>query len=322
MTDAYDRLVARLAQLHTAAVASSEPPMPDVAANLRSRLLRAMKSTQPSQDMGASPVDKPGPRALFPHRWTLTVVVPVLALLVSSTVILWKSAPRIDIRPEPKAAVPKSAPPAGVSSQPASNPPDPCVRGLRASGGDPLIDDFEDNNPLLAALEGRVGLWGIYKDTDTPGANSSVSPTLRPQPTRTNRYALHAAGGELRNWGATIQFNFTPSCYDASAYSGVMFSAKGPGRLYAGAREVRVIPVEYGGTCTKDCYNNHQKKIDLGPHWRTYSLKWSDMQQRGYNMPPLDPARINGLSFLIQAGDTPYDLWIDDVKFMSRQQPD
>jgi hypothetical protein len=76
--------------------------------------------------------------------------------------------------------------------------------------------------------------------------------------------------------------------------------------------------VQWNGTCTHDCYNTHQKKVDLGPSWKSYSLKWSEFQQRGYNTPPLDPTRIHGIGFLIQPSDTPFDVWFDDVKFIAR----
>jgi hypothetical protein len=83
-------------------------------------------------------------------------------------------------------------------------------------------------------------------------------------------------------------------------------------------REVSVVPVEYGGTCTKDCYNTHEKKVDLSARWQSYTVLWGEMRQRGYDTKPLDPSRTSGMSFLVHAADTPYDFWIDDVKFATR----
>lgn len=313
--ESYYRLVTRLADLHDAAVTATDTTSEVARESWRQRFGRALTdpSTRPSG--GAAVIDPPQRNALFTRRLAVTVAVPALAIAAVAIALRWQPSSRIDIRPEP-IVLPPSAAIAVPPPRPRTNPVDPCAHRPRAEGGHPLIDDFEDANPLIASEEGRVALWAMYQDTEAPGTNSSISPTLRPQPTRTNRYALHAKGGELRNWGAAIQLAFTPSCYDASAYGGIVFSAKGPGRLYVGAREIRVVPVEYGGTCTKDCYNTHQKKVDLSPYWRTYSVKWVDMQQRGYDTPPLDPSKLNGLSFLIQPGDTPYDLWVDDVKFI------
>jgi hypothetical protein len=150
------------------------------------------------------------------------------------------------------------------------------------------------------------------------GSFNPLAPSKRERAMRNNRYALHAVGEELLNWGAVIQFSFQPTCYDISAYSGITFSAKGPGRLYVGVREVSVVPIHYGGTCTHDCYNSHQKKVDLAARWQTYTVLWNEMRQRGYETMPLDPRRANGFAFLVQASDTPYDLWFDDLKFVSR----
>ena len=227
-----------------------------------------------------------------------------------------RTTKKIEIMPEPVSAGARIVPaPASSASRVVA---DPCAAQVRASGTQPLIDDFEDGNPLIGSFENRVGLWGLYKDTDSPGVNMPLTPTLRPQPTRANRFALHAVGDELRDWGAIVQFDFQPSCYDASVYGGVAFSAKGPGRVYAGVQEVRVVPVQWNGTCTHDCYNTHQKKVELGPSWRTYSVKWSEFRQRGYNTLPLDATRIHGIGFLIQPGDTPFDVWFDDVKFIPK----
>jgi hypothetical protein len=224
----------------------------------------------------------------------------------------------VEVSPEPLRSSAKVLPALAAVGSVSRVGADPCAAHIRAAGAQPLIDDFEDGNPLIGSFESRVGLWGLYKDTDSPGANMPLTPTIRPQPARGNRYALHAAGGELRNWGATVQFALQPSCYDASVYAGISFSAKGPGRVYAGVHEVRVVPVEWGGTCTHDCYDTHQKKVDLSARWQNYSIKWGEMHQRGYNTPPLETTRIHSIGFLIQPGDTPFDIWFDDVKFIAR----
>jgi hypothetical protein len=195
---------------------------------------------------------------------------------------------------------------------------DPCLARATASGDRPLIDDFEDGNPLLAPVEDRVGLWALFKDTDSAATFIALPPVRRVPAANKNRYALHAVGGELRNWGAVIQVALQPACYDASAYAGIAFSAKGPGRLYVGVREVSVVPIEFGGTCKSNCYNAHQKKLDLSARWQTHTVLWSEMRQRGYGSLPLDVKRLNGLAFLIQADDTPFDVWIDDVTFVKR----
>jgi RNA polymerase sigma-70 factor (ECF subfamily) len=217
-----------------------------------------------------------------------------------------------------------------------------CAHPLHAAGGEPAIDDFEDGDGALLPLEGRHGWWIEVRDVDAPGHYRPLLPALRPQelerssgsedrgrsggtspptvlaPADQNRFALHVVGGELRDWGAAHQFSLVPPCYDASIYAGIAFSARGPGRVYLTVSEVRVVPTEYGGTCTRDCYNGHVRKIDLARTWQRHEVRWSELHQRGYETPPLDPRSLHTVSFVVRAEDTPYDLWIDDVAFLPR----
>ncbi len=309
---AYDRLVSDLELLHSQALVQGEASQQDSRLAFEQQLKEAINSKRPL-----------GVRQRSNVKLKAVLARPVSLFAVAASVVLvglmgwtWVHRPLLKVEVSPERAR-SAAAPAVIGSVPRVVA-DPCVAHIRAGGSQPLIDDFEDGNPLIGSFESRVGLWDLYKDSDSPGTNMPLTPTIRPRPTRGNRYALHAVGGELRDWGATVQLAFQPSCYDASVYGGISFSAKGPGRVYAGVHEVRVVPVEWGGTCTHDCYDTHQRKVDLGARWQNYSLKWSDLRQRGYDTPPLDPKRIHSIAFLIQPGDTPFDIWIDDVKFIAR----
>ena len=79
-----------------------------------------------------------------------------------------------------------------------------------------------------------------------------------------------------------------------------------------------VIPIAEGGTCERDCHNPHVAKIDLDAAWHVYQIRWAEVRQRGIGKPALDPQRLNSLAFLIRPEDTPYDIWLDDVRFMPR----
>jgi hypothetical protein len=48
----------------------------------------------------------------------------------------------------------------------ALDPGDPCREVVRAGGAAPLVDDFEDNNEIVALLEARNGYWVTVTDTD------------------------------------------------------------------------------------------------------------------------------------------------------------
>ncbi len=217
----------------------------------------------------------------------------------------------------PEVAAEPPASPSVVAPAP-SPPADPCRLASRADGTQPFIDDFEDGNDSILANEGRRGFWRWVRDTDASGTAPALLPIPRAQGSGTNRMGLHIKGDRLLDWGANIEFSFQPSCYDASAYAGLSFEAKGPGRIYLAPRQIETIPVDNGGLCQKDCYNVHVKKIDLDGSFRTYEVRWNQVDQRGYGRPALDPRRLHSIAFMVRPEDTPYDLWIDQVRFLTQ----
>ncbi len=258
-------------------------------------------------------------RPIFPLRTTLAAAGAVL-LAAAAGVIVWLhpfgSTSKIKISPEqPPGNISGSIPAAAPSAKPVI---DPCNERRVAKGRQPLIDDFEDGDDEVARLEGRSGLWRWVRDTDLPRSSPALLPIPRPNPRPGNQLAVHVKGGRLLDWGAVVEFNFVPGCYDASVYQGLSFQAKGPGRIFVAPREVGVIPVALGGSCTEDCHNAHVKKIELSAQWKTYEVRFSEVEQRGYNKPAFNPSRLNSLAFQIHPEDTPYDVWLDDVRFLSR----
>ncbi|MGC4094930.1 MAG: hypothetical protein QM756_44835 [Polyangiaceae bacterium] len=207
-------------------------------------------------------------------------------------------------------------------SQRATTPPhatlDPCLAVAVASGEAPLVDDFEDGDDGILQNEQRLGFWRWVRETDAPGTAPALLPIPRPTASANNRLALHVKGGRLSDWGAAVEFTFRPACYDASRYVGIAFSARGPGRIYVAPRETSVIPVAEGGNCERDCHNPHTLKVDLDDKFRAYQVRFDDMHQRGVDRPPLNAKRLNSLAFLVRPEDTPYDVWLDDVRFIER----
>lgn len=194
----------------------------------------------------------------------------------------------------------------------------PCRARAAATGGSPLLDDFEDGDDALAPLEQRAGFWRWARESDAPGTAPALMPVPRADATARNKLALHVKGGRLFDWGATVEVDFRPPCYDASHYLGVKLQARGPGRVYVALREMDVIPLAEGGSCERDCHNPHVAKIELSADWRSYEFRWADLRQRGIDTPALDASRLHSVAFLIRPEDTPYDVWLDDVRFLPR----
>lgn len=226
-------------------------------------------------------------------------------------------APPLDVAPEP------SDPRYGTQEDTAPAPaPRPCEAPVVAQGTHPLIDDFEHQDPQSPAFDGRRGFWQYVTDlNDDPDADLSYAPTRLPKgEARPNdERAMHIEAGLLRDWGASLEYLFEPdSCYDASAYAGLKFRAKGPLRVKVAARQVDVIPTEFGGTCEGECYVSHLAALSLKDGWHTYELPWEEFRRRGYDSKPLDPKRLHSLQIQVESEDTPFELWVDDFGFLER----
>ena len=241
------------------------------------------------------------------------------AFAAAAVVLLWLARHAMTGRARgPEAALPRPSlwgPPPRRTRPAVLEPRDPCGDVVRASGTAPLVDDFEDGNELVALLEARNGYWVTIADTDRAASESVLLPSVRPEASGANRYALHVSGPRRTVWGASVQLEFGPTCYDASVYRGIAFDVLGPGRVYAGVREIDAVPVERGGTCQSGCYESHLQAVDATSHWTRHEIVWAELRQRGSAV-PVNPRRLSGLEFLVRPEGTPYDLWIDDVTFL------
>jgi len=295
------------------------------------RLLDAVRDEAPPPELGQRVLEQIAYRArlervaVLPRRRGYRVAAGALALLAAGVllvVLAHKPSADVPIAAEHAAseskasAAPAAAPASALAHRPAALASDPCLARAPAAGSEPSIDDFEDGDDEVRPLEGRTGFWRWAREIDAPGSAPALIPIPRPDATRTNRLAQHVKGGQLVDWGAIVEFDFRPACYDASKYVGVSFQARGPGRIYFASRERSVIPIAEGGSCEVDCYNPHVAKIELESAFRTYQVRWSDMRQRGIGKPALDTRHLHSLAFLIRAEDTPYDVWLDDVRFL------
>jgi hypothetical protein len=197
-----------------------------------------------------------------------------------------------------------------------------CPEVVVAQGSAPLIDDFEDRNARLVIQDGRTGHWfanGDSKAKQRPRADTTAFPVAIPKGREQSRYGLHFSGAQLAK-GAGIEAMFAPrNCYDASSYAGIELWAKGPGRVQVLVAMIDVIERRWGGLCSENCYDSHRVALDLTPEWRRYSFRWEELRQLGYGTPlTFDLKRLWSVQFWVESADTPFDLWIDDVSFLTR----
>jgi hypothetical protein len=262
------------------------------------------------------------------NRRTRTLGLVAASLAVAAGVAFFargKLQPsREQVRPEAPPGARAPGPPASASETPEVALA-PCPKLVVAKGGAPMIDDWEDRNARLLIADGREGTWMVYND----GSGKQVPPGLSPMhpvqlvPARgQSHYALHTSGEKLSIWGSTVVGSFTDGgCYDMSAYRGVAFWAKGNTRIYAQLAVIDEVSKESGGLCAGTaCYTSPSKAFDLGPRWQEYVLTFAELER--LNAPPrfrFDPKRVTSFNFAIHREDTPFDVWMDDVRFIESE---
>ena len=217
------------------------------------------------------------------------------------------------------AAVPSSAVPAA----PGAPELELCTPAVRAAGGEPLIDDFEDNDARIAPLENRAGFWSASNDntgTQRPALRGPLSMTRIPGGRGASRFALHTSGGKFTKWGALLAAELSARrCYDASAYAGLRFWARGRGSFNVVAKMTQISPAEYGGSCTHDCYDGHRALVSVTSNWQERRITWAELKQKGFGqVVPFDPRSLLSLEFTVAPEQTPFDFWVDDVRFLER----
>ena len=223
----------------------------------------------------------------------------------------------LELRPEP---------PPAASAVVAPNEPRPerapCAKLVVAPGNDPVIDDFEDKNARLSLIEGREGTWAMYNDGTAPPVNAvnwPWHPARLTPPRGASHYGMHLAGGKMSKWGAVLMVDFAESsCYDVSAYDGIEFWGKGNTRIHVAVTTIDLVPADKGGQCATDCYPAPAKPIDLQKNWNRFTVTWDDIAKLSRPATPFDPARVVTLSFGIYTQDTPFEIWLDDLRFLPK----
>jgi hypothetical protein len=202
-----------------------------------------------------------------------------------------------------------------------------------------LIDDMEDADDAILAVDGRRGAWFVLNDgtpggVQVPAMGTPFTMTAIPGGRGTSMYAVHTSGHGFTTWSALIGFwvNKLPSAYkqlyDASRWNAITFWAKTSGAdasTFSAAVRVQFPDKDTdpdGQVCTADgslgCSDHFGKTILLTTDWQKYTIRFSSLQQAGFGAPApsFDAAHLYGVEFQFPLGST-FDCWIDDIAFAS-----
>jgi hypothetical protein len=290
---------------------------------LEQELLRSASGDRPDADLYAKALE----RALEAHRddssgrryRVLGAGVAAVAVAAGAALLLRAPAPSPRVTAEAPLV---SAPPPPTASTPQASP-GACAPVSVGTGEEPLIDDFEDGDTRIPLLDKRAGNWMVYNDGSAkqePRPGSTFPANRLPQPRGTSRFGLRSTGGKFTQWGAAIGIELTPRrCYDASAYAGFAFWARGRATVRVNVRMSQIVGEEFGGTCVSDCYDAHGTVRTLTREWTRHEVRWEDVAQQGFGTKvAFDPRWLYSLEFALPQGQAPFDFWIDDVALLQR----
>lgn len=194
------------------------------------------------------------------------------------------------------------------ASKGSSAPPAVKPKGLLLSDG--ASDKIQSIDP--------PGSWFVFNDRTAKGVMTPAS-TGEFGASGIVNGAVHTQGKGFSDWGGGIGFNFvgaesvTP--LDASAYSGISFTASGSSAMHVALATVATMP-EFG-ECTK-CYDHFAADVtDLSSTPKTYTFKWSQLRSAGWGAPKasLDTKTLIGLNFTSK-GAVPWDFSIKNITFV------
>jgi hypothetical protein len=176
-----------------------------------------------------------------------------------------------------------------------------------------------------------VGLWFTYVDTSAtsaiaPATTAAALPEFLSTPRGASQYAMHMQGyystyAGIAVWLNRASFSSSTGTYNASAYTGIKFFAKGSGgTLNVVGQMASTESTTYGGTCTStSCSGNYYVYPSAlsSTAWTQISVPFSSLT--GGTVTPFSPTSTWSLEFQYYAstsmGGAPFDLWIDDLTF-------
>jgi hypothetical protein len=309
---------------------SDEPSRLRAEAGAESELLRSASEDAPSSSFRQQAMSnvlashRAERRAQSRLRWGAACAALGVAACLALVLRRPTRTPNLSLepQPEPSHGAELTTPKPLASSVP-TGPLAPCTPAVTAGGSEPLLDDFEDGDTRIPLLEKRAGTWVVFNDgtgSQIPKPGANFVPERIPGGRGASRFGLHAKGGKFTKWGAVLSTDLSPRrCYDASAYAGIEFWARGRGFFRLGVQMTQVVAEEYGGSCVDKCFDGHFAQLGLDKAWQRYRVRWEDLAQRGIGQAvPFDPHSLIAIQFAVPPEQTPFEFWIDDVAFLPR----
>jgi hypothetical protein len=192
---------------------------------------------------------------------------------------------------------------------------------------DPLLADFEQDSIFLRPVPQRYGVWYMANDGSPEGKQVPDSYAAERSGYNGSNYAIHFRVEGFSEWGAVLGFQvrYVPEegikCpFNAAAFDGLSFMARGSGRIRVNVGIPETTPSEQEGRCQRGCWDSHGSFVFLTEEWKLHRLPWSSFAQQGWGAASrLNVKELMAVNFSVLREDQPVELWVDDVQFMTRQ---
>jgi hypothetical protein len=191
-----------------------------------------------------------------------------------------------------------------------------------------MIDNLDDGDGRILMTGGRQGPWHTFNNNSNGGNQQpAYTSTFLPQSGGANNtpYAVHTTGSGYSFAGVGFDLNNATTTeespqsqlYNAGAFTGISFWAKGNGNLRIEFPQRSFVPTANGGSCSSNCWNVYGSRAIQGKltaQWQQFTIPFSSLQRDdGSTSPAFTPAELMGIAFKHE-GDT-FDFWIDEVQF-------
>ena len=187
-----------------------------------------------------------------------------------------------------------------------------------------MIDHMDDGDARIIMANGRQGPWHSFSEpaggniqpptgTGFLPASGGVNSTSHAVHVTGSNYSFGGVGFDLNN-STPMPESMQSQPYNASAYNGITFWAKGSGTLRVEFPQRSFVPTDRGGSCTGTCWNVYGATTPtLTGNWQQITISWSGMQrEQGGTSPAFTANELMGVAF---KGGASFDFWIDEVAF-------
>jgi hypothetical protein len=215
----------------------------------------------------------------------------------------------------------------------------------KGDGTELVIDEIDDTDTMFSTAAVGTGSWDFSKDASTGTITPAGTMALMPEAGGQTGSALHVTGEGLTGWGASLAafLNGVTGAFDASEYGGVAFFIKGTTAVQEGADKVMiqarmpdVLPTPAESSCCNDtiagseCYSGHRVVIGITAEWQEVKIPWSEFKGPAWGLGAskmFNPNRIRDINFsfnhdaaMATDGGSSFDVWVDGVRFMSKDE--